>query len=294
MWIKGLFYIVVFSTLADAQPSWKRKEGQRKAPLERFHSIQLASLPTTELLARGDFFYEIAHRFGPVSSGMEGFFGLDGPVNMRTALAYGLSDRLMITLGRSNIMDNVDLIFKYGISEWDNSMLPMTFALRGGLALNSEVYGPGGKRAVRDSRNFQYFGQFIVNSVILEKKLGLGLAPSLIYNSFIFASDYRLKTKYTINFSFYAQYYFNRMWSLFAEYGMVTGGWQGGVTLAEAENFRSTNSVSAGVAIETGGHVFYLFITNNRRLNSSQYLIGADAPFRLKKLVLAFSITRVL
>ncbi|HED10873.1 MAG TPA: hypothetical protein ENJ10_09315 [Caldithrix abyssi] len=294
MRFKGILFFLFLSSLLCAQPSWQREERQQKKTLELFHSIQLANLPTTESLARGDFFYEIAHRFGTVSSGIEGFFGLDGPVNMRTALAYGFSDRLMVTLGRSNIMDNVDLKVKYKLEALESSLLPMTFALQAGVALNSEVYGLSGKRRVRDKRNLQYFGQFIVNGLFWEKKLGVGLAPSVVYNSFIFAGDYRLDTKYTLTLPLYAQYYFNRMWSLFVEYGMVTGGWQGGVTPGEAENFKSSNSLGAGVAIETGGHVFYLFVTNNRRLNSSQYLIGADAPFRRDRLVLAFSITRVL
>ncbi len=31
-----------------------------------------------------------------------------------------------------------------------------------------------------------------------------------------------------------------------------------------------------GFDIETGGHIFHFLVTNNARINPSQYLVGAD------------------
>ena len=277
-----------------AQPSWKRNDTPVEVPVSLFHSSQTANLPTTETLQKGNFMYEISHRFGTITSGYEGLYGFDGPVNMRTALSYGITDNVMFSLGRSNIQDNLDLRVKYKLYEDHFFELPVVFAIQGGTAINTEVYNGLKKRPAFNSENFQYYGQFIFNTMIGDK-LGLGMVPSVVYNSYIFASEYETESKYTVSLPGYLQYYFNRMWSIFFEYTPVLAGWKGNIYFDASGGFKSHNSVGTGIAIETGGHVFFLFMTNNERLNPTQFLTGAGERASARSAWrLAFVITREL
>ena len=107
--IRVLCLGALLPALAGAQPSWQATM-PIKTRLELFSAIRTANYPTAETLSQGDFHYEISHRFLPaVDEGYKANFGFDGPANIRTSLSYGLSDRLMATLGRSNMLDNLDL-----------------------------------------------------------------------------------------------------------------------------------------------------------------------------------------
>ncbi|RMH64060.1 MAG: hypothetical protein D6677_05855 [Calditrichaeota bacterium] len=286
--------ILLLPLLLGAQPSWKRAKAPQKAPLSLFHSSQLANLPTAETLKKGDFFYEISHRFSPLSTGYDGLYGIDGPVNMRTALAYGLTQNWMITLGRSNIQDNLDIRIKYKIMAERYAEVPLAMAVEAGYALNSEALSGLNKRDALDPNSFQYYVRFIANTMFLDNKLGIGLTPVWIYNSFIFANDYDQQPKYTFALPVYVQYFFNRMWSVFVESGSVLGGWNGNIHYDASSERASHPSWAGGLALETGGHVFYLFLTNNRRLNPTQYHIGAEHAFNADNIVFAFGITREL
>ena len=213
--------------------------------------------------------YEISHRFGKISDDYDGLYGLDGPVRMRTALSYGILDDLMVTIGRSSTLDNLELTLKYQLLESDSESTPSVVSIKGGLAFNTEpVYDLEGFNA----DYMQYYGQLIYNVMLFDKKLGVGIVPSFVYNSYIFAARNDLDTKSTFTLGTYYQYYINRMWSVWAEYSPVIGGWKGTIESDPRNKFRSHNTMAFGGAIETGGHIFHLFVTNNTRLNSTQFL----------------------
>jgi len=95
---------VIFSTFLYAQEiSWEREQDTGEGPLNLFHSIQAVNLPTAEMLAKNEFHYEISHRFIPTVDAENAYFGIDGPTVIRMALAYAVTDHMMLTFGRSNM-----------------------------------------------------------------------------------------------------------------------------------------------------------------------------------------------
>ena len=141
--IPSILTILLMSFLvssAIAQPSWKRDKKPVQKDLALFPSTMTANFPTSETLARGDFEYEISHRFLPtINDGYQVYWGIDGPAQIRTALSYGITNRLMVTLGRSNLLDNLDLRLKMRLFEIRSSKLPSIVALQAGLAWNLEI-----------------------------------------------------------------------------------------------------------------------------------------------------------
>ena len=267
-------YIIILLLLVSvqviAQPKWKNEEVTSKVKLALFHETQTSTFQTTESLDKGNWMYEISHRFTtPVKDGFDALWGFDGPARIRFAVGYGITDDLMVNLGRSNLTDNYDLMFKQKLFEIDNEILPSVLSLVGGVALNSEV--PNNiDRSKTDTDNFQIYIQLVYNTMLFDNKLGIGIVPSYLDNSFIYAVD----RQYTFTVGSYLQYYINRMWSIWLEHNAIVAGYQGRIRLDETE--KSYNSLSFGASLETGGHIFKFTISNNSRLNSSQYLVGAD------------------
>ncbi len=278
--------LLLAPTLAMAQPSWQPDAEETEVALELFHAIMTPNFPTTETLGKGDFHYEISHRFHPpIEDGYDANFGLDGPANMRTAVSYGLTDRVMLSLGRSSLLDNLDFQVKYRLLELAHDSFPSAVALRGGIAWNTDIPAIV-DRGKLDGDNFQFYAQLVYNSLLLDGKLGVGIVPSYLYNSTIFSVD----KQYTFTLGNYYQYYFNDKWGLWLEYNPAISGYQG--IIAPGEAGRSHDSLAFGLSIETGGHFFYLFATNNTRLNPSQYLVGAPVDASPDNWKLAFGITR--
>ena len=139
--IRVLWLGALLPALAGAQPSWQASV-PTETRLELFSAIRTANYPTAETLSQGDFHYEISHRFLPaIGEGYKANFGFDGPANIRTSLSYGLSDRLMATLGRSNMLDNLDLQLQYHWLQFPHERLPAVLALNVGVAWNTEYAG---------------------------------------------------------------------------------------------------------------------------------------------------------
>ena len=280
------FLILISNFLLFAQPKWEKTTTTEMLDLELFHTTQTANFPTTESLQKGNIMYEISHRFLPsIKDGYDQFYGLDGPARIRFALGYGITNNLMATIGRSNNTDNLDLQLKQKLFQNYSKDVPFVVSVLGGASWNTEI-PTGIERDRTDAANFQFYGQLIFNTMLFDNKLGIGIVPSYLENSFIYAID----KQYTFTFGTYLQYYFNRMWSTWIEYNPVVTGYRGRIRLDETG--KSYNSLAIGVDIETGGHIFHIMVTNNARLNTSQYLVGADRSANEDMWRLGFGILR--
>ena len=274
----GILVALLSASSLGAQDTPRRFERRLEAtrpPLTIFHATQAINLPTTETLSRGEWQFEIAHRFfPPVSDGQEGFWGLDGPAFMRLGLGYAFSDRGMLTLARSNFLDNWDLQAKLSVFEHEEGPFPFKAAVQGGAAWSTEV----GDRNASDAGNFQYYGQMVLNTRVGDR-LALGFVPSYLYNVLLDDQD----PVQDLYWGFYGQLYLTDVLS-------VMGEWNLGENRAELEN----DTGSFGVELERGGHFFKVFLTNSIRLNPSQFLVGSSYPFEPDEWRLGFSITRLL
>ena len=251
---------------------WKRRVPKNRIKTQLFHSTQSINLPTAETLQKGDFNFEISHRFIPtIKSGAKEFWGFDGPANIRLALGYAITDNTMLTLGRSNLDNNFDLTIKQWMFQIENKILPLTTAILAGVAYNSDVPNV-------ENNLFQFFVQTPINTM-LSKKLGIGIVPSYLYNSHLQCEDIQYSLTLGSNF----QYYFNEMYSLIFEWNPTIIGWR-----------KDFNPVALGLEIETGGHFFKIVLTNSSDLNTAQFLSGADKSFDSGEWHFGFNISRVL
>ena len=276
--LRILALLTVFSASAFAQggsSSWQRSEPESLPPLQLFHSTQAVNLPTAEALQQGNFEFEISHRFIPtLRDGSSSLWGFDGPVNIRLALGYAYSDKGYVTLGRSNVQDNLDLHVKQQLFSYRHEVMPLLVAVRLGTAWNTQV--PGVDAA--DADNLQYYGQLIINTMYGEH-FALGVVPSYLENSHIACPD----RQYSFVVGVHAQYYITDVFNVLAEWIPTVTGWR-----------TRHNSVAFGIELETGGHFFKIILSNNDLLNPSQVLAGASNSFNDGEWHIGFNITRLL
>jgi hypothetical protein len=255
-------------------PEWRR-EAPSLPPVAVFHSTQSANLPTAETPGRGTWLFEISHRFQPpVSRGADALWGLDGPVVNRLALAYGLTDRAMLGLVRSNLSDNLELGAKLRLAEGGRQAMPFMVAVAGGVAWNTELPDLGGF----EDNETQAYAQLVLNAQPVPG-IALGAVPTLMRNPRV--DDPGAATAPALGLN--AQWYFADQASFLAEW-LVAG------SRAGLEHDAGT----FGIELETGGHFFKLVLTNTTRMNPTQFLGGTPHPFEADAWRFGFNVTRLL
>lgn len=262
-------------TAQDGASSWKRSGEEYHPPLQLFHSTHAVNLPTAEVMQQGNLEFEISHRFVPtIADGAKTLWGFDGPANIRLALGYAYSDKGYVTLGRSNVHDNLDLNVKHQLLAFRNDVLPLLLAVRAGAAWNSDVPD----RDAGDPDNFQYYAQLILNTMY-DGRFALGVVPSYVENSHILCAE----RQYSFVLGLHAQYYITDVFNVLAEWTPTVSGWR-----------TRHNTVAFGIELETGGHFFKVILTNNDLLNPTQVLAGATDSFNDGDWHIGFNITRLL
>lgn len=272
VWIFFLFHTWLY---AQDNISWERSIPAGSGEVLVFNSDHAVNFETANTISGGNLEFQIYHRFfPPISEGYDNMYGLDGPVNMRLGFAYAVTDDIMVALGRSNVDDNLDLRGKWRFFQFAGDKYPVVMAIQGGIAWNTGLFN----RDDTDGRNFQYYGQLIINTRIL-KDLALGAVPSYLYNSDIRSTDYLD----LFALGAYAQYYFTARMSVLFETGTVLDG-----------QSKPYDTYAWGFELQTAGHFFKLFVTNGLTLNPSQYLAGSSFSFDTDQWRLGFMVTRLI
>ena len=236
----------VVATPASAQMDRTRSDVQPAAEL--FWSPAVISLPSTAQLGAGDLDFTIHHTFGPVSSGINNLFGLDAAANIRFGLDYGLTDAVMIGMGRSRFNKVVDARVKARVLSTSNSQVALYY--------NAAV------ETLEDGRDLVDRMSYHASAIAARQmtdKLVLQIAPG--FSRFVFAPDapqpsgdvwVSQNNHYSVGAAF--RYEVEPRMSLTGEYLAVLG----------ERTDETSNVLALGVDLEAGGHVFQMFFTSSQ------------------------------
>jgi hypothetical protein len=240
-----------------------------------FHSTQSANLQTTETLRRGNLLFEISHRFLPTfKQGGEHLWGLDGPIWNRLGLSYAVTgNRVLIGVQRTNMDDNLELNLKAVLLEMGPDPMRVDVGVMGGIAWNTDPISD-----LVDDNATQMYAQLLVDA-LLGERLAVGVVPTYLRNPRIL--DAEPENAFVIGV--HAQAYLMSSMSLLGEW-----------IFSEERPGLEHDSGTFGIELETRGHFFKILVTNQTRLNPTQFLGGTPYPFEGDQLRLGFNITRVL
>jgi len=246
-----------------------------------FVSTRIINGHSIEMFAPGALDLRISHRFGSLNTGFYELFGLD-QATIRIGLEYGLSNNIMLGIGRSSYKKNYDGFFKYSIfKQSQNQKIPMSLVFFSSFSIES---------LRKNQDNYPFFGRFsYCNQLLVASKLNdrfsIQLMPTFIHRNMVespyFFNDVyllgaALKCSITKSTSLNLEYYYR-----------ITD--KDGVIVNQDQFF---NSFSIGFDIETGGHVFQLHITNSLPMFEVGFLTETNQSWANGGINFGFNISR--
>ena len=241
-----------------------------------FKGLKIVNLESTKLAAKGDLYFIVAHRFGSVKDGFEGFFGLDN-ANTQLKFVYGLTDWLTISGARSELA--YDFSAKYTLLSQTTDGFPVTIAGFSSLAINNTLKESFYPKLQFDDR-FTYVQQILISRKYSEK-LSLQLAPTIFHENFV-DNVQQDNTQYAIGFG--GRYKLSKRWSLNIDYA---------AHLNRASNSVYKNPLSIGFDLETGGHVFQMHFTSSQGIHEAGYLGQTTGDWTKGDVFFGFNLLRV-
>lgn len=242
-----------------------------------FKTTHLILGQSIENVAKGNLNFIISHHFGRINEGSYNFWGLDQST-IRLGVEYGLTDKIELGLGRSTYQKTIDGFVKYKILRQDNQKMPVSVSYFGSMAINTLKWDDPTRENFFSSR------LSFVNQILVAKKfnnnLSLQIMPTHVHKNLvkrvidqnnIFAVGAGGRYKLTQRFSVNAEYYY-----------LLPG--------QTADDF--DNSLSLGVDIETGGHVFQLFFTNSQPLFERGFITETQGKWNKGDVFFGFNIVR--
>ncbi len=272
-WIRGL---------AEVDVAARRQEAAR-APAYPFAGWKAVNLPTTRSVSAGSWLFLISHRFNPkLNDGYEAFFGLDGSGIVLLTLGYAPTDALLVSLGRSNAADDVELQARYLLAE-QSVRWPVAAAAHATLNWITEER-PGRSRSADEVLK-------LAAQLSLARELSDGLGVAVVPGVLLNPAEDVAGEPLLVTVGLAARWRFAGRLSLVGEWVPIVSGYTRTTTFGNDNRF---DAWGGGLEIATGGHVFQIVLTNSVGLATDQYLRGGDLDLRDRHVRLGFNIFRVL
>ena len=243
-----------------------------------FKTTRLTNGHTIENVGKGILDFRINHRFGRVNQGAYNLFGLDN-ASMRMALDYGITDKLMVGIGRSSFEKQFDGFVKYKLLRQSSGKKHMPISL--------SYVATGILKTLKDpdptiTKNFTdrlYFAHQLLIARKFNDYTSIQLMPTIVhYNIVPTANDpndlfslgigARQRISKRVNLTGEYYYQFNKLSGYY-------------------------NSFSVGFDIETGGHVFQLHFTNSTGMTERTFITETTGQWGKGDIHFGFNISRV-
>lgn len=265
-----------------------KKDNKKDFATATFKTTRLINGHSTENAAAGVLDFKISHRFGMVNKGAYELFGLD-QASMRIGLEYGISDKLMVGVGRSTFQKQYDAFGKFKIlrqatgGRWPS---PISVSAVSTVMLKTLKWDDPKRRNYYTSR-LSFAHQLLIARKFNEG-LSLQIMPSFIHYNIaqaatdpndIFAIGMGGRIKLNKRLSFNVEYYHVLP-----------------ISLVEGEDYMlagTHNSLAVGFDIETGGHVFQLHFTNSTGMTERSFITETTGDFFKGDIHFGFNVSRV-
>jgi hypothetical protein len=245
-----------------------------------FKTTRIINMHSVENAAAGVMDFRISHRFGFINTGAYDLFGLDQAL-MRIGLEYGVTSRLMVGFGRSNVNKAYDSFLKYKILRQGSGKrnIPVSVSYFASAVCNTVKWADPNRDNYFSSR-MQYTHQLLIARKF-NNDLSLQLTPTLVHKNLV----PMLQDKNDIlAMGFGGRYKLTQRFSVNGEYIYV---------LPNQITSTFYNSLSLGVDIETGGHVFQLHLTNSTSMLEPGFITESVGQWKKGGIHFGFNVSRV-
>jgi len=245
-----------------------------------FKTTRLLNGHSIENQAAGVLDFRINHRFGNLNGGTYEWFGLD-QANVKLGLDYGVLPWLMVGLGHTNVDKTYDGFIKAKILRQSTGKknMPISMTYVTSSAVTTLKWTNPNRNNYISSR-YSYTHQLLIARKF-SNATSIQIMPTLVHRNLVDSLKYKNdvlvigiggRQKLTKRMSINAEYYY---------------------VLPNQINKIYDNSLSLGLDIETGGHVFQLSCTNSRGMTDPQFLTQTQGKWTKGAIRFGFNISRV-
>ena len=281
---------LVFTTTAHAQDDLLDALAdstleQNQRVFATFKTTRIVNVHSIETVKARGLDFRVTHHFGDVAGGGGGvhtLYGMDQAADIRIAFEYGINDKLTVGAGRSKIGEMLDGYVKYRLlTQTQDKSMPVSATL-----LTSMAYTPA-KAASDEYDNAAHRLSYTYQLLIAHKfsqKLSVQVTPSLLHRNYLFnpADAHDLfsvgvggRLKLTKRFALLADYIYT-----FSD-------------LRQEKGSGYYAPLGLGIEIETGGHVFHMFFTNNAGIIENAFIPNTTSSWLKGEFKFGFNISRV-
>ena len=244
-----------------------------------FNGSTVLNLQSVEQPAKNVLEFVIMHRLGKLNAGSYNFFGLDGPAHLRLGLNYGITNRLTIGAGRSDLDKTFDASIKYKLLRQKEQTVPVSLGLFASLVYPTLKYTD---KPYLKSHHRKIYSTQIIAARKFNKNLSLEIAPTWIHFNLV---PKAIDKNDIAALGMGGRMKLTKRMSINAEYDYVPSGQVISTTIY--------NSFSTGIELETGGHVFQLIFTNSDGMVEPYYLAKTSGAWGKGDIYFGFNISRV-
>lgn len=230
-------------------------------------------ISTVNNLPAGNLNSTVLHTFGLIDSGIEQFFGLDAGANTRIGLEYGISDRWAAEISRMTFNKVVTVGSKVHLFRQTRSgSTPVDVAVKLSSGINTT---PG--FAENRSDRLNYFASLMIARKI--ESFSIQLTPMIAHFNRVPDGFQEQLTGLGI----LVNYELNDRFALSAEYLPLLGD----------RNPGTHDAMAAALNINTGGHIFQIFIASSQWHNEQFIMANNRDKFWEGEFRIGFNIHRV-
>lgn len=243
-----------------------------------FKGLKVVNFESTKLVAKGEFTFIVAHRFGSVENGFDSFFGLDDAVT-RLNFVFGVSDGFNIGVSRSSFQKIYETSAKYRIARQQENGFPFTI-----VGFNALLVNTGLSKDNLPLIKFKHRLGYTVQALISRKvstNFSYLFAPTFFHDNYVMV-DEQDNSQFALGLG--GRYKLSKRMSLNLDYGLH---------LNRASNSPFRNPLSIGIDLETGGHVFQMHFTNAQGMNTNTFLGQSTGDWGDGNFYFGFNLSRV-
>jgi Membrane bound beta barrel domain (DUF5777) len=279
-----IFVLPTFAFAQDDMALLEKTDSVKEYVSATFKGTKIINFQSIETPGKRVLEFMIQHRFGDLNGGANSFFGLDNGATIRFGLGYGITDRLEVGIGRTSFEKLVDGYLKY-------KLLKQT--LERGMPISITVMGATYATSVQDPdvalngfNKYHYFSDRLTYSfqaVIARKfsdRLSLQINPVYIHYNLV---ENITDKNDALAVGLAGRYKFSKRMAVTVEYGQRYNSYT---------NQKYYNTMGIGWEIETGGHVFQMFVTNSSGIVEPQYMMHTATSWKDGGIRLGFNISR--
>jgi len=256
---------------------------RNEAATATFKATRIIDGSSVENLASGVLDFRIDHRFGDIND-VKNFFGIDNATT-KLALDYGITKWLMVGLGHGVFNKEDDGFVKIKVLKQKKTGMPVTVSYAGSMSVQTTPAPslPAGDKWLFSNR------LYYTNQILIARKFSdafsLQIMPTIVHYNLVDSTKFSNNTiaigiggriKVSKRIAVTGEYYYRVTNSDILVNGQTT-----------------YNSLSIGVDIETGGHVFQLMLTNSQGITERTFIGQTTDNWAKGNIHLGFNISRV-